>query len=107
CVLGRPFSIRQMVLQGQNVVLVRDMTDTMYNPAQEPHVSHFTGNDLVAEHIEKYWCPTITSVDFLGGKPFRFEDDHRKRLVMVISEDEYKTEVSLPEYAAKNLGQDF
>jgi nicotinamidase-related amidase/type 1 glutamine amidotransferase len=107
CVLGRPFSIRQMVLQGQNVVLVRDMTDTMYNPAQEPHVSHFTGNDLVAEHIEKYWCPTITSVDFLGGKPFRFEDDHRKRLVMVISEDEYKTEVTLPEYAAKNLGQDF
>ncbi|HCP13998.1 MAG TPA: protein-signal peptide and transmembrane prediction, partial [Planctomycetaceae bacterium] len=26
CVLGRPFSIRQMVLQGQNVVLMRDMT---------------------------------------------------------------------------------
>lgn len=33
CVLGRPFSIRQMVRQGQNVVLMRDMTDTMYNPA--------------------------------------------------------------------------
>ena len=38
CVLGRPFSIRQMVRQGQNVVLMRDMTDTMYNPAMAPFV---------------------------------------------------------------------
>ena len=29
CVLGRPFAIRQMVRQGQSVVLVRDLTDTM------------------------------------------------------------------------------
>jgi hypothetical protein len=53
CVLGRPFSIRQMVQQGQNVVLMRDMTDTMYNPQMAPFVSHFTGTDLVIEHIEK------------------------------------------------------
>ena len=36
CVLGRPFAIRQMVYQGQNVVLMRDMTDTMYNPQMRP-----------------------------------------------------------------------
>jgi len=78
CVLGRPFSIRQMVLQGQNVLLVRDLTDTMYNPKMPPHVDHFTGTDLVSEHIEKYWCPTITSDQVLGGKPFRFADDRRK-----------------------------
>ena len=72
CVLGRPFSIRQMVLQGQNVLLVRELTDTMYNPAMPPHVSHFAGTALVTEHIEKYWCPTITSDQVLGGKPFRF-----------------------------------
>ena len=35
CVLGRPFGIRQMVYQGKNVVLVRDLTDAMYNPASE------------------------------------------------------------------------
>ena len=52
CVLGRPFSIRQMVYQGMNVALMRDLTDTMYNPAQAPYVSHFTGTDLVVEHIE-------------------------------------------------------
>ena len=77
CVLGRPFSIRQMVLQGQKVLLVRDLTDTMYNPNMPPHVDHFTGTDLVTEHIEKYWCPTITSDQLLGGKPFRFREDRR------------------------------
>jgi nicotinamidase-related amidase len=75
CILGRPFSIREMVKLGQNVVLVRDMTDTMYNPRRRPFVDHFTANDLVAWHIEKYWCPTITSDQVLGGQPFRFKAD--------------------------------
>ena len=65
--------------QGKNVVLVRDLTDTMYNPNRSPRVDHFTGTDLVIEHIEKYWCPTITSTDVLGGKPFRFKNDTRTR----------------------------
>jgi nicotinamidase-related amidase len=75
CVVGRPFSIRQMVYQGQNVVLIRDLTDTMYNPQQNPYVDHFTGTDLMAWHIEKYWCPTITSDQIIGGSPFRFAAD--------------------------------
>jgi len=74
CVLGRPFSIRQMVYQGQNVVLVRDLTDTMYNPRSRPYVSHARGTELVVEHIEKYWCPTITSDQIIGGRLFRFSD---------------------------------
>jgi hypothetical protein len=77
CVLGRPFGIRQLVYQGLNVALMRDMTDTMYNPAQRPFVTHFEGTDLVIEHIEKHWCPTLTSADFLGGQAFRFPDDKR------------------------------
>lgn len=107
CVLGRPFSIRQLVYQGMNVALMRDMTDTMYNPAMKPFVSHFTGNDLVVEHIEKYWCPTLTSADFLGGKPFRFRDDKRPHVVIISAEDEYRTELTLPAFAAKYLGKDF
>ena len=75
CVLGRPFSIRQMVYQGQNVLLMRDLTDSMYNSRSKPWVDHFTGNDLVTWHIEKYWCPTITSDQVIGGKPFRFAAD--------------------------------
>lgn len=107
CVLGRPFSIRQMVQQGQNVVLVRDLTDTMYNPEKAPYVSHFTGNDLVVQHIETYWCPSITSADFLGGSPLRFKADTRKRVAIVMAEDEYETNRTLPEFARQELGKEY
>jgi len=75
CVLGRPFGLRQMAKNGKNVVLVRDLTDTMYNPKRWPYVSHFEGTRLIVEHIEKYVCPTITSDQLLGGKEFRFNGD--------------------------------
>ena len=75
CVLGRPFSIRQMVQQGMNVLLMRDMTDTMYNPKRSPYVSHFDGTRLVVQHIERHWCPTIESTPFTGKPAFRFEGD--------------------------------
>lgn len=107
CVLGRPFSIRQMVQQGQNVVLMRDMTDTMYNPRMAPFVSHFTGTDLVVEHIEKFWCPTILSSGIIGGKEFRFPDDTREHLVVLCAEKEYRTNESLPKFAREHLGNDF
>lgn len=84
CVLGRPFGIRQLVYQGMNVVLMRDMTDAMYNPKMKPFVSHFQGTALVIEHIEKHWCPSITSSDFTGKAAFRFKGDNGKK---TISED--------------------
>ncbi len=75
CVLGRPFSIRQMVAQGQNVVLMRDLTDCLHNTRRKPYVDHFTANDLMTWHIEKYWCPSITSDQIIGGRQFRFAAD--------------------------------
>ena len=77
CVLGRPFGIRQLARAGKNVVLMRDMTDTMYNPARWPYVDHFTGTDRVIAHVERHVCPTITSDQVIGGQPFRFKSDHR------------------------------
>ncbi len=61
CVLGRSFTIRQMTKWGVRCILVRDLTDSMYNPARRPFVTHDQGTQLVIEHIEKYWAPTITS----------------------------------------------
>src|SRR6202011_6013580 len=98
CVLGRPFGLRQLARNGKNVVLMRDMTDTMYNPARWPHVSHFRGTDLIVEHVEKYVCPTVTSDQILGGRPFRFSADVRPLVVLAISEDEYKTDQTLPAF---------
>ncbi|MFO0901702.1 MAG: isochorismatase family protein [Pirellulales bacterium] len=102
CVLGRPFGLRQLSKNGKNVVLMRDMTDTMYNPQRWPYVSHFEGTRRIVEHIERVVCPTITSVDFLGGEAFRFQGD-RRQIVMMIGEDEYKTNETLPEFAKTEL----
>lgn len=107
CVLGRPFGLRQMAKNGKNVVLMRDMTDTMYNPARKPYVSHFTGTDLIVEHVEKWVCPTITSDQIIGGKTFVFKNDKRPHLVVVMAEREYKTEKTLPKFAKEHLGKSF
>lgn len=63
CILNRSFGIKQMVRWGINTVLVRDLTDSLYNPAMPPYVSHDEGTGLVVEYIEKFWCPTILSHD--------------------------------------------
>ncbi len=74
CVLGRPFGLRQLAKNGVNVVLMRDMTDSMYNPRAWPHVSHTEGTALIISHIERHVCPTITSDQFVGGNPFEFSE---------------------------------
>lgn len=65
CVLHRSFAIKQMVKWGINVALIRDLTDTMYNPAMPPYVSHEEGTELVIGYIEKFWCPTVSSDQLL------------------------------------------
>jgi nicotinamidase-related amidase len=78
CVLGRPFAIRQMVRLGKSVALIRDLTDTMYNPDRPPGGTHFDGTDRVVEHVERYWCPSFTSTDITGKPAFRFKGDARR-----------------------------
>lgn len=63
CILKRSFAIRQMTNWGMHCVLVRDLTDSMYNPQDRPFVSHDQGTDLVIQHIEKYWGPSTLSAD--------------------------------------------
>jgi nicotinamidase-related amidase len=61
CVLNRTFAIKQMTRWGVRCVLVRDLTDAMYDPKDRPFVSHAKGTELVVEYIEKYWCPSTTN----------------------------------------------
>lgn len=68
CVLGRPFGIRQMVYLGKNVFLCRDLTDSYHRDPGR----HFEGLDKIIQHVEKYWCPTLTSEAITGKPPFRF-----------------------------------
>jgi nicotinamidase-related amidase len=67
CVLGRSFGIRQMTRLGLNAVLMRDLTDTMYNPRMKPFVPHDEGTALVVAHVERHWCPTAMGVDLAKG----------------------------------------
>jgi nicotinamidase-related amidase len=69
CVLNRTFAIKQMTRWGVPSILVRDLTDAMYDPNDRPYVSHDRGTELVIEHIEKYWAPTTTSGELLAVLP--------------------------------------
>lgn len=96
CVLGRPFGIRNLVGAGYNVVLMRDMTDSMYNPQKRPQVPHVRGTELVVGHIERHWCPTVVSCDFVHGPAFRFREDTRPHIVLLVSDDHYMADITLP-----------
>lgn len=65
CILNRTFAIKQMTRWGVRCILLRDLTDSMYNPNDRPHVPHDAGTALVIGHIEKYWCPTMLSGELL------------------------------------------
>jgi len=106
CVSGRPFGLRQMAKNGKQVVLMRDMTDTMYNPARWPFVSHTRGTELFTQHVERLICPTITSDQFIGGQPFAFSDATagKKRLQIILLGDS-TTEASIPKKMAPSEPQ--
>lgn len=69
CVLGRPYGIRQLVYWGKSPVLCRDLTDSYH---RDPR-GHLWGNHEMIAHVERYWCPTLTSDQLAGGVPFQFQ----------------------------------
>lgn len=71
CVLGRPCGIRQLVRMGKRPLLCRDLTDSFH---RDPR-GHFAGTEEVVAHVERWWCPTVTSDQLAGGTPFRFRGE--------------------------------
>src|SRR4029079_13654729 len=70
-------------------------------------VTPSSGTDVVAERVERHWCPTLTSVDLLGGHEFRFPGDKRPHVVILLGENEYQTATTLPKFALEELGKDY
>lgn len=66
CILNRSFAIRQMTHWGVRCILLRDLTDAMYDPKDAPHVSHDQGTGLVVGYIEKNFAPTMLSTDLVA-----------------------------------------
>jgi nicotinamidase-related amidase len=71
CVLGRPFGIRQLVHLEKKPVLCRALTDSFH---RDPR-GHSWGMEQVVAHIERRWCPSVTSDQLVDGSPFRFQED--------------------------------
>jgi nicotinamidase-related amidase len=65
CILNRTFGIKQLTRWGIHCVLVRDLTDAMYDSSSRPFVSHAAGTELVIEYIEQHWAPTVTSGEIM------------------------------------------
>jgi nicotinamidase-related amidase len=69
CVLHRTFGIKAMTRWGVRCILARDLTDALYNPAKPPYVSHDEGTELVVQHIERHWCPSVLGEDLARVVP--------------------------------------
>lgn len=107
CVCGRPFGLRQLSRNGREVVLLRDLTDAMYNPERRPQVSHHRGTELMVAHIERFICPSALSSEVFGGEAHRFSGDDRPHLAVMIGEDEYRSGETVPAWAEERMGRRF
>ena len=96
CILHRSFAIKQMTRWGIDTALVRDCTDAMYNPRKSPFVSHAKGTELVIQHIEQHWCPSIHSSQIIG-------DAKPAKVLLISAEQEYKAKETLPAFAKEEL----
>ena len=65
CVIGRGFGIRQLRALRLTPVLLRDLTDSMYNSRSPPHVAHDAGTELVVQHVERHLCASAASSDLV------------------------------------------
>lgn len=61
CVLQRSFGLAALQGYGFTAVLVSDLTDAMYDPADPPYVDHDIGTRLVVGYIEAFVAPSTQS----------------------------------------------
>jgi nicotinamidase-related amidase len=65
CILNRSFGLRALVSRGFEAILVADLTDAMYDPAQPPYVSHEEGTALIVHYVEAFIAPATTVADIV------------------------------------------
>lgn len=97
--LDGPTGARQMQAQGLNVLLVRDLTDSRYNPEKNPGMPHVCGTELAVEYLEQLGFPSIESTDLTGEAAFRLTEDERFHIVFIVSDDHYHADKTLPDFA--------
>jgi nicotinamidase-related amidase len=69
CILRRSFGLVALAGYGFSPVLVADLTDAMYDPAEPPYVDHDAGTQLVIGYIQAFVAPTAHSEDLAITPP--------------------------------------
>jgi hypothetical protein len=77
----KDYNDKQPVNKKRRLVLIKDLTDTMYTSDRSPNVDHFAGTDLMAQALhDQAGVEFVTSADVLGdGQTFYFGADKRDR----------------------------
>lgn len=63
--LDRSYGMRQMYEWGMEGVLVRDLTDILFNPDVDPPMPHEVALQKVIEHLERHLVRTLTSRELI------------------------------------------
>ena len=65
CILNRNFGMRQTKAWDIETILIKDLTDLMYNPLMPPYISHKNGLDVMIDYIEKFVTNTTISDEII------------------------------------------
>jgi hypothetical protein len=68
CVLDRMYGVKNLIRFGLKTVIIRDLVDVVHNPKMSPFTERNKTNEIMAEWIEEYFCPTIHSEDIIIKK---------------------------------------
>ncbi len=63
--LDRSHGIREMSAWGMDCILVRDMTDIMFDPGTPVEIPHETARERVVEHLERHLLSTVSSGELI------------------------------------------
>ncbi|MDR1053629.1 MAG: ThuA domain-containing protein [Planctomycetaceae bacterium] len=73
----------------KSVIVVRDLINI-------PNAKSYRDREKIIVELEEQGAKTISSVDLLGGQAFRYADDKRKHVAVMISDDHYKADTWMP-----------
>jgi hypothetical protein len=111
CVLHRAMGMIAMKRHGYEVLFVSDLVEAItangYDPTghrDDPNFTPAKGSDLVRRHLEGHGAASIESRQWIAAAGLDPNTaDKRPHLAIVSAEDEYQTEKTLPDFAAKRL----
>ncbi|MDR2170113.1 MAG: ThuA domain-containing protein [Planctomycetaceae bacterium] len=73
----------------KDAIVIRDLINI-------PDAKSYLDREKIIIDLEKQGVKTISSVDLLGGQAFRYADDNRPHIVVMISDDHYKADTWMP-----------